>query len=132
MTQAKKNTASFHRFVETASLGAIRTFCDSNSDLTGQPWVTAALAQLTSEADAQTRAQARRALSEGCRHLTAESLSRLEGDARRIIALAEGNGPEAIKVVERDIYKFDDPQGGLRAGFEAQTDDLGRSGRPTV
>lgn len=82
MTQAKKNTASFHRFVETASLGAIRTLCDSVSDLAGQPWVTSALAQLTPEADAQTCAQARRALSDRCRHLTTESLSRLEGDAR--------------------------------------------------
>lgn len=127
MTQAKKNTASFHRFVETASLGAIRTLCDSVSDLAGQLWVTSALAQLTPEADAQTCAQARRALSDGCRHLTTESLSRLEGDARRVIALAEGKGPAAIKVVERDIYKFDDPEGGLRAGFDAQTDDLGRS-----
>lgn len=127
MAQANKNTASFHRFVETASLGALRTLCSSVSELANQAWVTSALAQLIGGVDAQTCASARRELSAGCCNLPTEAQARLEGDARRVIALAEGKGPTAIRVAERDLFKFDDAEGRLRAGFEEQTDDLGRA-----
>lgn len=52
MAQANKNTASVHRFVETASIGAISTLCGSYSDLAGQAWVTSALALLDNDSEA--------------------------------------------------------------------------------
>lgn len=127
MAQANKNTASVHRFVETASIGAISTLCGSYSDLAGQAWVTSALALLDNDGDPQACARGRRDLSDGCSNLPIESRLRLDGDARRVIALSEGKGPAAITVVERGLYKYDDSEGSLRSGFDAQTDDLGRA-----
>lgn len=127
MAQANKNTASVHRFVETASVGAISTHCGNCSDLAAQAWVTSAPALLDNDGDPQACARGRRDLSDGCSNLPVESRLRLGGDARRVIALSKGKGPAAITVVERGLYKYDDAEGSLRSGFDAQTDDLGRA-----
>lgn len=122
-----KNTASLTRFIETASVGAIQNLCRSVANLSEHSWVTSALEQMTSPTDPQDCVAARRALMDGCRSLAPEWQAGLESNVRRTIALAEGKGYDAIRVVERQIYQFDDDEGGLRAGFDEQTDDLGRS-----
>ncbi|CAK0765667.1 hypothetical protein CCP4SC76_4410001 [Gammaproteobacteria bacterium] len=125
MVRAYKNIPSLHKFIESAPLEAIlRLFVGSG--LGDEPWITSVDLSAIANDDA-AQCNIRRTLMRACVDLNPTKCVELDGYARRIVALSEGTGVEAIRIARNNLHRCDDQQQSIAQDFDTQMDDYGRA-----
>ena len=125
MARTYKNIPSLHRFIEVAPVESLRGLLTAH----GKEELTPALAAVPwpeASAPSSTAHAFRASLLQICADLDIRIAVPLDGHARRILALAEGKGVEAIRLVSDKLYLHDTTDT-LATEYAAQRDDVGRA-----